>query len=372
MTTKLRVLILEDSADDEALLLNELRRADFEITSKCVDTAEEMQQALSSSEWDVVFSDYSMPQFNALDALRILQESKQRDPPFIIVSGTIGETSAVAALKAGASNYLMKTNLRQLVPVLERELKDAQTRRERGEAVEALRQAIKARDEFLSISSHELKTPLASLQLQIQSLLRAAKAESRPLSSTQVVSKLETIARSSTRLTELIDRLMDVTRIRTGRLDLYLKHFDITETARNVIERLRDLFRDAGSPISLQGPGVLVGHWDAERIETVISNLLTNAVKYGSGKPVRIEIKEINGNARLQVIDQGIGISPADQARVFERFERAVPGQLGGGFGIGLWLCKRIVDAHGGTIDISSQLEKGATFTVTLPKGSSA
>jgi signal transduction histidine kinase len=372
MTTKLRVLILEDSADDEALLLKELGRADFQITSKRVDTAVEMQQALSSSEWDVVFSDYGMPRFNAMHALRILQKSKQRELPFIIVSGTIGEACAVAALKAGASNCVMKTNLRQLVPVLERELRDAQTRRERGKAVEALRQAIKARDEFLSISSHELKTPLATLHLQIQSLLRAAKGETRPLNSTQVVSKLEIVARSSIRLTELIDQLMDVTRIRTGRLDLHLKHFDITETARNVIERLQDLFRDAGSSVALEGTGAVIGHWDAERIETVFSNLLTNAVKYGAGKPVRVGIKEINGDVRLQVIDQGIGISPADQARVFERFERAVAEEYCGGFGIGLWLCKQIVEAHGGRIDVSSHLGKGATFTVTLPKGSSA
>src|SRR6202022_4466044 len=124
---------------------------------------------------------------------------------------------------------------------------------------------------------------------------------------------------------------IDVSRIRTGRLDLYLKHFDIIETARNVIGRLQELFRDAGSPISLDGSGALVGQWDAERIETVISNLLTNAVKYGEGKPVRIGIEEINGSARLQVIDQGIGISPADQSRVFERFERAVGDQYCGG-----------------------------------------
>lgn len=366
--TTLRVLILEDSDIDEKLLLEELRRAGFQITSKCVNTAEEMQQALLSSEWDAVLSDYNMPGFNALDALRILHQSKQKDLPFVIVSGCIGEASAVAALKAGASNYVMKTNLPELVPVLERELKDAQTRRERGEAMDALRQVINARDEFLSISSHELKTPLTSLQLQIQSLLRAAKVENRPLSSAQVVSKLETVAHASTRLIELVDGLLDITRVRTGRLDLCLRHFDITESARTVIERLRDLFRDAGSPISLEAPRALVGQWDSERIETVISNLLTNAAKYGAGKPVRVGIEEIDDRAKLEVSDQGIGISPADQKRVFERFERAVPERHYGGFGIGLWLSKRIIDAHGGTIDISSQAGKGATVTVTLPK----
>ncbi|HXN40849.1 MAG TPA: hybrid sensor histidine kinase/response regulator [Myxococcaceae bacterium] len=364
----LRVLILEDSDIDRQLLLKELRDAGFLIASKCVDTAKEMQQALSFSEWDVVLSDYNMPGFNALEALRILQESKQKNLPFIIVSGSIGEASAVAALKAGASNYVMKTNLPELVPVLERELKDAQMRRERGEAVEALRQVIKARDEFLSISSHELKTPLTALQLQIHSLLRAAKAEHQPLSSAQVVSKLETVAHASTRLIELIDGLLDITRVRTGRLELCLRRFDITEAARNVIERLRDLFRDAGSQVSLESPGALVGDWDFERIETVISNLLTNAAKYGAGKPVKVGIEDIDDRARLKVSDQGIGISPADQQRVFERFERAAPDRHYGGFGVGLWLSKRIIDAHGGTIDISSQAGKGATFTVTLPK----
>src|SRR5919106_4949442 len=168
--TPLRVLIAEDSEDDYLLVLSELRRGGFEVSSWRVQSAGEMARALEAEDWEIVLSDYSMPQFTALNALAVLQGSPRPELPFVIVSGSIGEESAVAALKAGASNFVMKSNLDRLVPVVQRELRDARVRREREEAFAALEEAVRVRDEFLSIASHELKTPLTAVELPLQGL----------------------------------------------------------------------------------------------------------------------------------------------------------------------------------------------------------
>src|ERR1019366_8443588 len=140
MGTVLRALIVEDSFDDAALVLLELRRGGYEVVFERVETAENMNAALERAEWDVVLSDYSMPRFTALHALEVLK-NRQVDIPFIIISGTIGEETAVNAMKAGAQDYLIKGKLARLVPALERELRDAQIRRHRRQAEEALRQS---------------------------------------------------------------------------------------------------------------------------------------------------------------------------------------------------------------------------------------
>ena len=130
MSTALKVLIVEDSPDDAALVLRELRRGGYELVWERVETAEAMNEALERAEWDVILSDYTMPHFSALQALETLK-SKQLDVPFIIISGTIGEETAVLALKAGAQDYLIKGRLARLVPALEREIREAHSRLER-------------------------------------------------------------------------------------------------------------------------------------------------------------------------------------------------------------------------------------------------
>ena len=366
----LRVLVVEDSEDDFLLVCTELEANDFVLSYQRVDTPAELTRALEASEWDLVISDYAMPQFTALDALEIVRRSRQPDLPFVIVSGSIGEESAVAALKAGASNYMMKGNMAQLVPIVERELKDAQVRRERREAFAALELAVKARDEFLSIASHELKTPLAALRLQAESLLRAARRESGALlDSRQVLSRLESIDRSTQRLAHLVERLLDITRVMTGHISVSRESVDLVELVNEVAAQMSGTFRDAGCEVSVSAPQQLVGLWDRERITNVVTDLLSNAAKYGAHKPIDIELEDIGEHARIHVIDRGIGISEQDQQRIFGRFERAVPEKHYGGLGIGLWLTKQIVDAHGGTITVHSNMNAGSTFTVTVPKG---
>ena len=365
----LRILLIEDSEEDAKLLTRELDRGGYAPVIERVETAAAFGAALDRGAWDVVLSDYSLPSFGALAALDIVHRA-HREMPFLVVSGSIGEESAVQALKAGVGDIISKKNLGRLVPAIERELRDAQVRRERREALVALTQAVHVRDEFLSIASHELKTPLTSLQLQVQSLARALNGGGNgALLDKPRLSRMATMVnRQTERLTELINRMLDISRVTTGRLDLTHTEVDLVRLATDAVERLGESALDVGSKIELESSGAVVGVWDAERIDAVLSNLLLNAIKYGEGKPITIVVEDLGDDARVSVQDIGIGIAPEDQERIFGRFERAVSIRHYGGFGVGLWISRQIVEAHGGRIEVTSATGGGSIFAVILPK----
>ena len=231
-------------------------------------------------------------------------------------------------------------------------------------ARERERDAIRLRDEFLSIASHELRTPLTPLRLQLQSTLKCLHkgetdaADLRP--------RLELALRQTVRLGTLVTDLLEVSRISSGRLTLQLEEMDLAESVRDVAERHEPEARNAGTTISVQTEPV-IGRWDRLRIEQVIANLLVNAIKYGGGLPVRLTVERADGGARLTVRDEGIGISTEDQDRIFDRFERAVSVRSYGGMGLGLYIAQQIVDAHGGRIQVRSARGEGSTFMVDLP-----
>jgi signal transduction histidine kinase len=359
----LRVLMVEDREDDALLVRLELRRGGYEPELRRVESVEGLRDALAQP-WDVVVSDYALPRLDGLQALDLVR-SASPEVPFILVSGTIGEERAVEALKRGAGDFVTKQNLSRLVPAIEREIRDAQVRRERRESLEALRQAVAARDQFMSIASHELKTPLTSLQLQLQSLQRALySGGSEP---ERVAQRLKTVTRSTERLGELVNRLLDVSRITSGNLELVLEDVDLVEVANDVIQRFRESLRESGSSVDVAAPAPVRGRWDRMRVDTIVTNLLSNAIKYGQGKPIEVRVEGDGRAARLTVKDQGIGIHPADQARIFERFERAVPERHYGGFGVGLWVARLVAEAHGGRIDVTSAPGQGSTFVLSLP-----
>jgi signal transduction histidine kinase len=364
--TPLRVLHVEDDPADSKLLDRELRRLGYDVHSRRVDTGQDLRAALDVSEWDVVLSDYSMPGFDAVAALRVIKESG-RDVPFIVVSGSIGEETAIEILKKGAADFIIKTNLARLGPAVERELEDARTRRERAEAFRALQEAVKARDDFLSIASHELKTPLAALRLQLQTTLRRldAAAEADPR---DVRDKVAAADRSAARLSALVDKLLEITRLTSGKMDLRLERVNLGDVVRASVDGLQQIASRAGSTIAVAVDPVVWGSWDRDRLRSVVDNLVDNALKYGAGRPVDVVVEDRGDSARVTVRDRGIGISDVDKQRIFERFERAVPAKHFGGFGLGLWLTRKIVTAHGGTIQVTSQPEGGSIFTVDLPK----
>lgn len=224
-------------------------------------------------------------------------------------------------------------------------------------------EAVSARDEFLSIASHELKTPLTSLGLQADSLLLAA----RRAGTQAMIHKAEVVRRNVDRLTGLVARLLDISRLSAGRLELDLAEADLAEVAREVVEKFEEEAARSGTRIVLDAPERLAGRWDRVRLDQVLTNLLSNAVKYGPGKPVDVRLEDRGDRAALTVRDRGIGISPEDQARIFERFERAVSRRHYGGFGLGLWIVRQLVEAMGGAVRVESAAGEGAAFHVELP-----
>lgn len=227
-------------------------------------------------------------------------------------------------------------------------------------------QAVRTRDEFLSVASHELKTPVTALQLQLQLLEHHADVDGlNPRAKGRVGGALRVVDR----LNALMDELLDVTRASAGRITLTREPMDLAAAASDVVQRHQELLRRAGCMVTIEGAAR--GTWDRVRVEQVIANLVTNAVKYGAGAPIAIRIAAdaAAGVATVDVTDGGIGIAQEDHERIFEKFERAVSATNYGGLGLGLYIARQIVGLHGGTIAVTSALGAGARFTVRLPMG---
>jgi PAS domain S-box-containing protein len=233
---------------------------------------------------------------------------------------------------------------------------------------EKARLAIKGRDDFLSVASHELRTPLTSLELHLSALENAAKRDRlAQLGPEKVAHRLGKAHEQVGRLTALIEELLDVSRIQGGHLELRRESFELSALAREVAERFELEAERAGSEVVVRAPGPLEGRWDRSRLDQVITNLLSNALKYGAGRPVELAIEAKAGLAVLSVTDHGIGISDEDQARIFDRFERTEAARNFGGLGLGLWIVRRICEAHGGRASVASRIGSGASFSLELP-----
>lgn len=231
-------------------------------------------------------------------------------------------------------------------------------------------EAIRVRDEFLAIAAHELRTPLTSALLNLHRLLRLEqRSASQPPRLADIFHMVRGINRQVDRLHRLVEELLDISRITGGQLRLELEPVDLGGLVAEIVERASEDLRRARCTIALDAPTGVVGSWDRLRLDQVVTNLLTNAMKYGAGEPIRISIAADGATARLAVQDHGIGIAPRDQERIFQRFERAVSTQHYGGFGLGLWITRQIVEAMGGTIRVNSALGHGSTFAVELPRG---
>jgi two-component system CheB/CheR fusion protein len=230
-----------------------------------------------------------------------------------------------------------------------------------------LQTALKVRDEFLSIASHELKTPLTGLKLQLQLGRRGVKT-GRHGGPSDVLDALERSLRQALNLEELVEDLLDVSRIQTGRVVLDLHPLDVAEVVDEVVARFAPQFEHAKTPLEVELERSGVARCDRRRLGQVLSNLLANALKYAPKKPVRVSMAPAPSGVRISVKDHGRGIAPEKQAVIFDRFERADASPGIGGLGLGLFISRRIVEAHGGTLRVESAPGEGACFIVELPQ----
>jgi signal transduction histidine kinase len=305
--------------------------------------------------WNEIVAAHSLSLLCAYDMDNFGRE--EHAPPFLHICRShthVIPSESYSQLEDPDARLAEVTVLQQRARALESEIAH------RKQVENELREALRARDEFLLVAGHELRTPLTAMRLHFQ--CRPADSVELP-----VRTRLQKVARQLGRLSTLIEDLLDVSRIRAGRLTLQLEEFDLSALARETVDRAADAMARADCRCRVLAEEPVMGTWDRVRIEQVVVNLLSNAMKYSRGSPIEVAVGRVGDQARIVVRDRGIGISIDDQARIFNRFERACSSREFGGLGLGLWITRQVVESHRGTIRVESELGKGATFVVELP-----
>ncbi|HEX8113119.1 MAG TPA: ATP-binding protein, partial [Kofleriaceae bacterium] len=302
-----------------------------------------------------------------------LLNAQMREPREAAISAVLGARSGIAVPLFARGRILgaMSFMSRQPGRYTARDLPLAQELgRRAGMAIDNARlyaesqAAVQVRDQFLSVASHELRTPLTSLNLTVQALLD----HTLPATPDNLRRTFSIAHRQIARLSHLVDELLSVSRITAGCLALELDDVDLAAVVRDVVKRFEVEASRTGTRVAIHATPV-IGRWDRTALDQVVTNIVSNALKFGAGKPIDLTVEAANGTARLVVTDRGIGIPPDRLPHIFERFERAVSARQYGGLGLGLYIARAIIEAFGGSIEARSPgPHAGATFTVKLPR----
>jgi two-component system, OmpR family, sensor kinase len=231
--------------------------------------------------------------------------------------------------------------------------------------IEELRAAVAARDEFIAVAAHELRNPMTPIMGQVQLLLSRARREHV---SASLISGLEMLETAVDHYVRRATTLLEITRLNAEKIQLQPTAFDVCELVRDCVRKYEQMAARAGSQLQCLADQPVHGTWDRLATEQVLDNLVSNAIRYGDGKPVSVDVAADDQQVVLKVVDRGIGIAPADHSKIFERFEQGSAAPRSGGFGIGLWLSNKLVQAQGGTLQVKSELGQGSTFVVSLPR----
>ena len=367
MGALLRVLIVEDLDADAQLMLRELRHHGYDIDYQRVETRPAMQQALARQAWDIILSDYSLPHFHAMQALATLKESGL-DIPFLVISGTIDEDTAVTALKAGAHDFLVKGRLARLVPAIEREMKDAEIRRshrqaeaERINLIASLEIVNAELERFLYTAFHDLRSPLVTIQGFLGMLNNDLQADRRD----KIQSYIERISGAASKMDTLLSGLLKLAKV--GHVMHPSEDVDLLPLTQEILKGMEEKLHSRNITIMIS-PDLPTIHGDRIHLGEVLENLIENAAKYTADQPnpvIEIGTRTQDDQQIIFVKDNGQGIDLRYQKRIFNLFEKLDP--MGEGPGVGLALVKRIIDMHGGTIWVESEGEgQGSVFCFTI------
>jgi signal transduction histidine kinase len=374
MNDPIQLLLIEDNEDDAILLINQLRNSGLNIIKqRTIQTEKTLKQSLIDDDWDIVISDYTMPGFDGLQALAIVREYNV-DLPFILISGAIGEEIAVAALKAGANDYLLKDRLSRLPSAIKNELNTAKQQKRLKEtqaqlviANETAVLANKRKSQVLAFMAHEFKNPLQAITLFSDLLHDEIYGTLNQKQHTSV----SNIQIATQHLKTLVNDILDIAAIEAGKIKLNICQVDIISTIDQVLTLTRELGRQKNIAIeNIYTINELIMNIDELRIKQVVINLISNAIKYSPENTcITLTLSKTNTSCSISIQDQGIGISEGDLTQLFQEFYR-VDHQKSThieGVGLGLALTKTLVDLHHGRIDVMSEPGKGTTFTVVLP-----
>ncbi|MGJ7615402.1 MULTISPECIES: hybrid sensor histidine kinase/response regulator [unclassified Variovorax] len=385
-------LLIVDDLPENLLALEALIRAPGRVVYRAA-SAEAALALLLEHEFALAIVDVQMPGMNGFELAELMRGTERtRHIPLIFVSAAGRELNyAFQGYESGAVDFLHKpldphavvskvnvfVDLYRHRKALRHEMESlAAAHRKQEELVAQLQhtqheleRAVRMRDDFMSMVSHELRTPLNTLYLEAQlRQLHLSKGNLANFAPDRLPAMIERDQRQIRNMVRLIDDMLDVTRMRRDALSIQTKPVDLAELARAVVENLRQQAEAAGTVITLDAPAELRGMWDEFRIEQVLTNLLTNALRYGGGKPVQMVVRAVDGMAQVAVRDQGIGVAPEDQERIFEQFERTADSHKhAAGLGLGLYITRKIVGLHGGHIGVQSTPGEGSRFVVDLP-----
>jgi two-component system sensor histidine kinase EvgS len=372
MAKPLHILIVEDSENDALLLLRELKRSGYEPVYERVYTPKGLNDALEKQAWDIIISDFVMPQFSGLEALK-LTKTKKLDTPFIITSGKISDDTAVLSMKAGAADYIMKDNLTRLGPAIERELQETAVRREsekaskslkeREEELHVLKQIDRLKDEFIGLVSHELRTPLTVILGALSTVI----TEGDRLSAKETKQLVGDAYSEAELLSNILANLLELARAQANRLQISEEPVNMREIIDTTVNKMKQQM--PSHPISVDCDNSITVNADRVRLQRILRNLLDNAAKYSAPRTkIEIFVRRNKGEFLVGVRDKGIGIPADKQGMLFEPFQRLEPQNMNAtGTGLGLVVCRRLVEAHGGRIWVESQPGCGSTFQFTLP-----
>ncbi|MCQ4301591.1 hybrid sensor histidine kinase/response regulator [Pseudomonas songnenensis] len=386
-------LLIVDDLPENLLALDALLQAPG-VRVHQAESAEQALELLLRHEFALAILDVQMPGMDGFQLAELMRGTERtKQIPIVFVSAAGRELNyAFKGYESGAVDFMHKPldahAVRSKVSVfvdlyrsrkrLARQLEALeQSRREQEVLLDELRQtkaeledAVRMRDDFMSIVSHELKTPLNTLILEVQlRKLQLSRNNLAAFSEERLRNMVDKDERQVQSLIRLIDDMLDVSRIRTGKLSIRPSRTDLAELVGNVVESFAAQMEACGCELRLERAESIIGVWDAFRIEQVLANLLTNAMRYGAGKPVWVSVTSCADGACIEVRDHGIGISPQSLERIFCQFERAEGSEGSAGLGLGLFIADQIVRAHNGRIQVQSEEGQGSQFRVLLPLG---
>ncbi|HGM5553765.1 hybrid sensor histidine kinase/response regulator [Pseudomonas sp. JQ36] len=384
-------LLIVDDLPENLLALEALIKREDRSVYKAL-SADEALSLLLQHEFAMAILDVQMPGMNGFELAELMRGTeKTKNIPIIFVSAAGRELNyAFKGYESGAVDFLHKPldihavkskvnvfvdlyrqskAMKQQVEALEQARREQEALLQQLQSTQSeLEQAVRMRDDFMSIVAHEVRTPLNGLILETQlRKMHLARDNAAAFTLDKMHAMVDRDERQIKSLIRLIEDMLDVSRIRTGKLSIRPNRFDLTQLVSNLLQNFAQQIEAAETEVSFTASGPVEGHWDEFRIEQVVSNLLTNALRYGGRSPIQVRVYREGDEARVEVQDRGIGISEENQKRIFQQFERVSAKTVVAGLGLGLFISEQIVAAHGGSIVVESQINEGALFRVCLP-----
>ncbi|MGY2438274.1 hybrid sensor histidine kinase/response regulator [Pseudomonas sp. SDO52101_S400] len=384
-------LLIVDDLPENLLALEALIKREDRTVYKAL-SADEALSLLLQHEFAMAILDVQMPGMNGFELAELMRGTeKTKNIPIIFVSAAGRELNyAFKGYESGAVDFLHKPldihavkskvnvfvdlyrqskAMKQQVEALEQSRREQEALLKQLQSTQGeLEQAVRMRDDFMSIVAHEVRTPLNGLILETQlRKMHLARDNAAAFTLDKMHAMVDRDERQIKSLIRLIEDMLDVSRIRTGKLSIRPSRFDLAQLVSNLLQNFAQQIEAAETEVSFTAAEPVEGQWDEFRIEQVVSNLLTNALRYGGKSLIQVRVYRKGNEARVEVADQGIGISEENQKRIFQQFERVSAKTVVAGLGLGLFISEQIVAAHGGSIVVESKINEGALFRVCLP-----